>query len=234
MEAKARGAPTPASLCALQAAGLAQGPTPSPRHARAAPVSSLGVATLAMLRPSYLSSNRTVARPERPGELGRGVPGGDCLAPAGARTLAGRRTERPPRPPPAPPLRGGRSRQPPIGTFGEEASPIRSPLLRESPPLKRPWPMGGRSFFRRRPDARASWASGGPAAHADGWARDLSSGRLRAEGTVGSVVRAEAGREVPGLVLVQAYVRVETAGAWPVRRVGFGRRLLWVVCPAVR
>lgn len=85
--------------------------------------------------------------------------------------------------------------------------------------------MGGRSFFRHRPDARASWVAGGPAAHADGWARELSLGRQRAEGAMRSVVRTEAGREVPGLVLVQAYVRVETAGAWPVRRVGFGGRM---------
>lgn len=47
MEARARGAPTPASLCALQAAGLAQGPTPSPRHAGTAWVSGLRAATLA-------------------------------------------------------------------------------------------------------------------------------------------------------------------------------------------
>lgn len=133
------------------------------------------------------------------------VPSCDCLPPAGARTLAGRRTERPPRPPPAPPLREDApdSRQSEPSARRRHHSAAR--FCCESPPLERPWPMGGRIFFRHRPDARASWVVGGPDAHADGWAREFSSGRLRAEGAVGSVVRAEAGRAVPGLVLPSTF-----------------------------
>lgn len=92
----------------------------APRHSR-------------RLRPLYLTSNRTVARPDAARGAGPGVPGGDCLPPGGARALAGGKTERPPRPPPAPPLRGGRPRHPPIRTLGEEASPIRSPLRLRGP-----------------------------------------------------------------------------------------------------
>lgn len=71
--AKARGAPTPASLCALQAAGLAQGPTPSRKHAGAAGVSTLGAATLAPATASlpHFEPNRR-ASGGGPGEPGRG------------------------------------------------------------------------------------------------------------------------------------------------------------------
>lgn len=99
--------------------GLPRSRVSASRHSRC-----YGLVTSVRIEPSHVPSGP---------ESWAGVPGGDYLAPAGARTLAGRRTERPPRPPPAPPLRGGRPRQPPIGTLGEEASPIRSPLLLREP-----------------------------------------------------------------------------------------------------
>lgn len=104
-----------------QARGGGRGLDSRRRHTRA----GYGLFTSLRTEPSRVR--------RRPRGAGPGVPGCDCQPPGGARALAGGKTERPPRPPPAPPLRGGRPRHPPIRTLGEEASPIRSPLRLRGP-----------------------------------------------------------------------------------------------------
>lgn len=154
MEAKARGAPAAASLCALRAAGLPQGPpTRSPRHAgnarsrRRDTRAGHSIFFLPYSAPPHVrSSSGSWAR----------VPGGDDWPPAGTRTPAeggpsARHALRPCRFS-ADDARGSSQSEPSAQMLLQ--SPDR--FCFESPTPAGPWPMGGRSFFRRCSDERAS------------------------------------------------------------------------------
>lgn len=88
MEAKARGAPTAASLCALRAAGLPQGPPRGVPGTRGMP--GLGAATLAPATAFFFFFLPYSAPPHVRSSSGSWarVPGGDDWPPAGTRTPA--------------------------------------------------------------------------------------------------------------------------------------------------
>lgn len=143
----------------------------APRHSR-------------RLRPLYLTSNRTVARPEAAPGSRAGGPRLRLPASRGRPRSSGRKDRAPATPSArhAPPRRtpeAPANPNPPRGGFTnpQPASATRARPL-SGPGLWEAGPSWGR---RRRPDARASWAVRGPGAHEGGRACALSSGRL-AEG----------------------------------------------------
>lgn len=182
----------------------------------------------------YLPHSEPSRVPSGP-ESWAGVPGGDSGPPAGARTpgeggpsashaLRACRSL-------AEDARWGRQSETSARTQLQSASRF----CHRSPPPAEPWPIGGRAFFSRRSDARASWAvlTLGSPAGPRGWRGALSECRLHgapwAESCVWAGVLGAAGRAVPGFVPPFTWAgnpggvaEARAGGGVPVRRVGVG------------